>query len=598
MRRQGRAAARRRRPRDTAHERRPEVVERRVVLGARGRGARGGRRVGLGQDDRRRWPSWGTPAAGCGSARARCSSTGRTCSRCARTTCASCAGRRSPTSPRTRPRPSTPRCKIGTQLAEVLTVAPRRGRRRRRPGSSRCSPRRASTATAEMLRRYPHQLSGGQQQRFAIAMAFAVPPVAHRARRADDRARRLDASATSSRPSGASAASYGVAAVYVSHDLAVVGGLVSSGRRDVRRAGHRARRDPRRSSARRSTRTRGGCWRRSPSPDRAEVLTGIDGQPAAPRPAAGRLLLRAALLVRGRAMPGRDAAARRWSTRSLVRCHRATEIEYAERERVEIGALDPSAEDPAVRHPTGSRPPTAASRRARGRRPRRAARALRGGRRRVRVGQDDARSLHRRAALELDRRDRVLRRRRWRTGRRRGPRTCCGGSSTSSRTPTPRSTRGRPSGRSSRSRSSTSSAGLARACRARGRRCSTRSRSAGTSWAATPTSSRAASASAWPSRARSSSSRTLLVCDEVTSALDVSVQAVIVELLRRLQREQHLVDDLHHPQPRASCAPSPRSAVVLCDGRVVESGTVDQILEHPSDPYTIRLIEDVPKLAV
>jgi len=40
-----------------------------------------------------------------------------------------------------------------------------------------------------------------------------------------------------------------------------------------------------------------------------------------------------------------------------------------------------------------------------------------------------------------------------------------------------------------------------------------------------------------------------------------------------------------------------QSAVVLRDGAVVETGPVEQILEHPADPYTIRLIADVPKLA-
>jgi peptide/nickel transport system ATP-binding protein len=40
-----------------------------------------------------------------------------------------------------------------------------------------------------------------------------------------------------------------------------------------------------------------------------------------------------------------------------------------------------------------------------------------------------------------------------------------------------------------------------------------------------------------------------------------------------------------------------QSAVVLHDGVIVESGPVEQILEHPANPYTIRLIADVPKLA-
>jgi len=88
----------------------------------------------------------------------------------------------------------------------------------------------------------------------------------------------------------------------------------------------------------------------------------------------------------------------------------------------------------------------------------------------------------------------------------------------------------------------------------------------------------------------------LLVCDEVTSALDVSVQAVTVEVLRRLQRERRLsmVFITHNLALVRSIA---QTAVVLCEGRIVEVGPVEQVLEHPKDPYTIRLIEDVPRLA-
>jgi peptide/nickel transport system ATP-binding protein len=88
----------------------------------------------------------------------------------------------------------------------------------------------------------------------------------------------------------------------------------------------------------------------------------------------------------------------------------------------------------------------------------------------------------------------------------------------------------------------------------------------------------------------------LLICDEVTSALDVSVQAIIVELLRRIQRERQLamIFITHNLALVRSIA---QSAVVLCAGAVAESGSVEQILTRPTDPYTIRLMEDVPKLA-
>jgi peptide/nickel transport system ATP-binding protein len=87
----------------------------------------------------------------------------------------------------------------------------------------------------------------------------------------------------------------------------------------------------------------------------------------------------------------------------------------------------------------------------------------------------------------------------------------------------------------------------------------------------------------------------LLICDEVTSALDVSVQAIIVEQLRRIQAERHLamIFITHNLALVRSIA---QSAVVLRVGAVAESGPVEQILEHPADPYTQRLMEDVPKL--
>jgi peptide/nickel transport system ATP-binding protein len=87
----------------------------------------------------------------------------------------------------------------------------------------------------------------------------------------------------------------------------------------------------------------------------------------------------------------------------------------------------------------------------------------------------------------------------------------------------------------------------------------------------------------------------LLVCDEVTSSLDVSVQAIIVELLRRIQQERDLamIFITHNLALVRSIA---QSTVVLHQGAVAESGPVEQILEHPADPYTQRLMEDVPKL--
>jgi peptide/nickel transport system ATP-binding protein len=88
----------------------------------------------------------------------------------------------------------------------------------------------------------------------------------------------------------------------------------------------------------------------------------------------------------------------------------------------------------------------------------------------------------------------------------------------------------------------------------------------------------------------------LLVCDEITSALDVSVQAVIVELLRAVTGRRHLamVFITHNLALVRSVA---QSAVVLRQGEIVEAGPVEQVLAHPASDYTARLMTDIPKLA-
>jgi peptide/nickel transport system ATP-binding protein len=89
----------------------------------------------------------------------------------------------------------------------------------------------------------------------------------------------------------------------------------------------------------------------------------------------------------------------------------------------------------------------------------------------------------------------------------------------------------------------------------------------------------------------------LLVCDEVTSALDVSVQAAIVELLRRLQAERGLsMIFITHNLPLVRSIAD--HVVVMNDGRICERGTVTDVLEAPKDAYTTQLLADVPKMTV
>jgi peptide/nickel transport system ATP-binding protein len=87
----------------------------------------------------------------------------------------------------------------------------------------------------------------------------------------------------------------------------------------------------------------------------------------------------------------------------------------------------------------------------------------------------------------------------------------------------------------------------------------------------------------------------VLVCDEVTSALDVSVQATIVELLRRLRVERGLTL-LFITHDLAVVRSIAQRAVVMNDGEIVETGTTARILDEPEADYTRMLLADVPTL--
>jgi peptide/nickel transport system ATP-binding protein len=87
----------------------------------------------------------------------------------------------------------------------------------------------------------------------------------------------------------------------------------------------------------------------------------------------------------------------------------------------------------------------------------------------------------------------------------------------------------------------------------------------------------------------------VLVCDEVTSALDVSVQAALVELLAELQRDLGLAMlFVTHNLPLVRSIA--QRVAVMSLGRIVELGTVEHVLQSPSDEYTQRLLADTPSL--
>jgi peptide/nickel transport system ATP-binding protein len=484
-----------------------------------------------------------------------------------------------------------PALRIGTQLAEAFKV---------HPGVVGDPAERITQIMQEasldpspaMLRRYPHQLSGGQQQRVTLAMAFACRPSLIVL---DEPTTGLDVSTQRHvlNTVRSMCSSYGVAAVYVSHDLAVVGGLVSdvavmyAGRVIEMGSTQRLFAEPMHPYTR-------GLLAAVPSPERAELLTGIEGQQ--PRP--GSRGSGCAFAPRcGFAtdpclqhQPGPVFIEGR-----TVRCLRAQEIS---------GTPAPRAGVPARSGP----PPAGAALSVRG----------------VAASYGPVPVL---SGVDLD-----------------VPAQSClavVGESGSGKTTLARcivglhkdwtgeiTFAGQPLARSARQRPQETLkrvqyifqnpytslnprktiAQIVAQPLEQFTRLSHRERTARVDAVLADVSLGSSYAERYPDqlsggeRQRVAIARALvvepelLVCDEVTSALDVSVQAVIVELLRRLQHERQLamIFITHNLALVRNIA---QSAIVLSQGTVVEAGPVEQILENPTNPYTVRLIQDVPRLA-
>ena len=87
----------------------------------------------------------------------------------------------------------------------------------------------------------------------------------------------------------------------------------------------------------------------------------------------------------------------------------------------------------------------------------------------------------------------------------------------------------------------------------------------------------------------------LLIADEPTTALDVTTQAQILDLLRKLQRERGMAIMLitHNLGVVAEMADD---VVVMYLGRVVEQGNVDDIFHDPKHPYTKALLQSIPSI--
>jgi len=88
----------------------------------------------------------------------------------------------------------------------------------------------------------------------------------------------------------------------------------------------------------------------------------------------------------------------------------------------------------------------------------------------------------------------------------------------------------------------------------------------------------------------------ILIADEPTTALDVTIQAQILELMKELQRTEGtaiilITHDL------GIVANSCRRVNVMYAGKFVEEALVDDLFERPRHPYTLGLLQSIPRVA-
>src|SRR5690606_41992146 len=91
------------------------------------------------------------------------------------------------------------------------------------------------------------------------------------------------------------------------------------------------------------------------------------------------------------------------------------------------------------------------------------------------------------------------------------------------------------------------------------------------------------------------SNQYILIADETTTALDVTIQAQIMELMKELQEKTGtaiilITHDL------GVVAETAHKVAVMYGGKVVEHGTVEEIFYRPRHPYTWGLLNSMPRL--
>lgn len=87
----------------------------------------------------------------------------------------------------------------------------------------------------------------------------------------------------------------------------------------------------------------------------------------------------------------------------------------------------------------------------------------------------------------------------------------------------------------------------------------------------------------------------LLIADEPTTALDVTIQAQILELIQSLREKLNMAVLLITHDLGVVAETADRVIVMYC-GRIVEEATAEELFRHPKHPYTVGLLESIPKI--
>ncbi|HOL17791.1 MAG TPA: ABC transporter ATP-binding protein [Bacillota bacterium] len=87
----------------------------------------------------------------------------------------------------------------------------------------------------------------------------------------------------------------------------------------------------------------------------------------------------------------------------------------------------------------------------------------------------------------------------------------------------------------------------------------------------------------------------LLIADEPTTALDVTIQAQILELLKEIKERLNTAIILITHDLGVVAGIADR-VLVMYAGQIVESGTIDEVMKSPSHPYTLGLLRSIPRL--